>query len=147
MTAGLTVPVACWFLRLSLAAGFLSAVADRFGLWGCPGTAGVVWGDWSAFLEYVALLHWFAPAAVIPALGWAATIAEVLLAVWLIMGCQLRIGALLSGLLMMQFALMMTLAIGIKAPLDYSVFGAAAGAFLLAALNNPHVAGEDAARS
>jgi hypothetical protein len=27
-------------LRVALAAGFLSAVADRFGLWGLPGTPG-----------------------------------------------------------------------------------------------------------
>ena len=32
-------------LRVALAAGFLSAVADRFGLWGMPGTPGVAWGD------------------------------------------------------------------------------------------------------
>ena len=32
--------VAAIFLRFALAAGFLSAVADRFGLWGPPGTPG-----------------------------------------------------------------------------------------------------------
>jgi|GEM_PF-4494908 len=30
-----------WFLRFSLAAGLLSAVADRLGLWGPPGTPNV----------------------------------------------------------------------------------------------------------
>lgn len=30
--------IATLFARLALAAGFLSAVADRFGYWGKPGT-------------------------------------------------------------------------------------------------------------
>ena len=28
-----------WYLRLGLGAAFLSAVADRFGLWGPPGSS------------------------------------------------------------------------------------------------------------
>ena len=43
-------------------------------------------------------------------------------------GTRLR----LSGLTLLVFALTMTLALGIKAPLDFSVFSASAGAFLLA---------------
>jgi hypothetical protein len=35
--------------RAALAAGFLSAVADRFGLWGARGTGDVGWGDASVF--------------------------------------------------------------------------------------------------
>ena len=37
--------VASWAVRVALAATFLSAVADRFGLWGPPGTPGVAWGS------------------------------------------------------------------------------------------------------
>jgi hypothetical protein len=37
--------IATWMVRLPLAFSFLSAVADRFGLWGPFGTAGVAWGD------------------------------------------------------------------------------------------------------
>ena len=48
-------------LRVALAAGFLSAVADRFGLWGMPGTPGVAWGDWSHFLTYTGRLNGFFP--------------------------------------------------------------------------------------
>ncbi len=40
-----------WFLRIALAISFLSAVADRFGLWGSPGAANVAWGDWPTFVE------------------------------------------------------------------------------------------------
>ncbi len=124
-----------WFLRLTLAAGFLAAVADRFGLWGPPGASNVAWGDWQSFVEYVAILNWFAPEPVIPALAWAATLAELLVALGLLIGWQLRWVALAGGLLLLSFAVTMTMALGIKAPLDFSVFGVAAGAFLLAVIN------------
>jgi len=41
------------FARLALAAGFLSAVADRLDLWGRPGTGGVAWGEFGRFVQYV----------------------------------------------------------------------------------------------
>lgn len=123
-----------WFLRLALAASFLSAVADRFGLWGPPGASGVAWGAWPAFVEYVAVLNWFAPKSMIGALAWTATVAEVLIALGLLVGWQLRWFAVAAGLLLSSFALTMTCALGIKGPLDYSVFTAAAGAFLLATI-------------
>lgn len=122
-------------LRLSLAASFLSAVADRFGLWGPPGAPAVAWGSWEGFVEYVALLNGFAPQPLIPALAWAATVLETMLAVALLMGWKLRLAALASGILLFGFALAMAIAIGVKAPLDYSVFSAAGGAFLLAAVS------------
>lgn len=123
-----------WFLRLGLAAGFLSAVADRVGLWGPPGTPGVAWGEWGAFVDYVATLNWFAPSFLIPPLAWAATLAETLFAFGLLVGWKLRCFALASGLLLSSFALTMVIAEGVKSPLDSSVFAAAGGAFLLAAI-------------
>ncbi len=134
MTKARIMGAAQWFLRLTLAAGFLAAVADRFGLWGPPGASNVAWGDWQSFVEYVAILNWFAPAPLIPALAWAATLAETLFALGLLVGWRLRWFALASGLLLLSFALTMTIALGVKAPLDFSVFAAAAGAFLLAAI-------------
>ncbi len=122
------------FLRLGLAAGFLSAVADRLGLWGPPGARNVAWGDWSTFVDYVATLNWFAPTPLIPALAWAATVAETLFAIGLIVGWKLQWSAFASGLLLSTFAVTMTIALGIKVPLDFSVFAAAGGAFLLAAI-------------
>lgn len=140
-TVGVSRPrvllVAQWFIRLALAAGFLSAVADRFGLWGSPGAPNVEWGDWTSFVNYVAQLNWFVPRAVVPALAWAATAAEVLVAVGLLIGWRLPWVALAAGLLLLSFALTMAMATGIKSPLDASVFAAAAGAFLLAALTAP----------
>jgi uncharacterized membrane protein YphA (DoxX/SURF4 family) len=133
MTVASTLGSSRLFLRLSIAGGFLSAVADRFGVWGAPGTPNVAWGAWVPFVEYAANLNWFAPAPIVSFLAWAATFAETVLAVGLIVGWQLRWFALGSGLLLLSFALTMALALGIKAPLNYSVFAASAGAFFLAA--------------
>ena len=120
-------------LRLALAAAFLSAVADRFGLWGAYGEPGVSWGDFQRFTAYTGTLNWFAPAGLIPALAWAATIAEVALGLGLILGLYTRASALLSGVLLLLFAAAMALALGVKAPLNYSVLSAAAGSLLLSA--------------
>ena len=46
--------LAVWLLRVALAFSFLSAVADRFGLWGPFGVAGVGWGDFERFTAYTA---------------------------------------------------------------------------------------------
>jgi len=120
-------------LRVALAAGFLSAVADRFGLWGKAGTPGVAWGDWPHFVAYTGKLNWFVPAALIPAVGAIATFAETILAFLLLSGRWPGYTAVATGVMLMLFALAMTFASGIKAPLDYSVYTAAAAAFFLAA--------------
>ena len=132
--ASMLVNTAIGCLRVALAVGFLSAVADRFGVWGPPGAANVAWGDWEHFVEYVALLNWFVPQSAIPTLAWAATIAEFVVAVGLLTGWQLRWIALAGGVLLSSFAITMVMALGVKAPLDYSVFGVAASAFLIAAM-------------
>jgi uncharacterized membrane protein YphA (DoxX/SURF4 family) len=125
------VRVGSWLLRIALAMAFLSAVADRFGLWGPPGSPGVGWGDLTGFNAYVAKLNWFVPAGLIPVVGWASTAAETGLALALLIGWKLHWVSLASALLLLSFAATMTVALGPKAPLDYSVFTAAAAAFLL----------------
>lgn len=124
-----------WFLRIALSVGFLSAVADRFGLWGPPGAPGVAWGAWEPFVDYVALLNGFMPAAMAPTLAWLATVLEIIVGVGLVVGWRLRWFSIAAGMLLLSFGVTMTLATGIKGPLDYSVFGVAAGAFLLAAIS------------
>src|SRR6188472_3835126 len=42
------------FARFALGASFLSAVADRFGLWGPYGAKNVSWGGFAHFVEYTA---------------------------------------------------------------------------------------------
>jgi uncharacterized membrane protein YphA (DoxX/SURF4 family) len=120
------------FLRLALGSSFLSAVADRFGLWGIYGQPNVAWGSYARFVNYTAQLNWFLPAAMIPVLATIATAAETLFGLLLVLGWETRITALLSGVLLITFALTMTLALGVKAPLDFSVFSASGGALLLA---------------
>lgn len=121
-------------VRIALAAAFLSAVADRFGLWGPPGSQGVSWGNVANYESFVAALNWFAPQSLIPALGWGATIAEIVIAIGLICGWKLRWFALAAGLLLTVFASTMLSAFGPKLPLDYSVFSAAGAAFLLSSV-------------
>jgi uncharacterized membrane protein YphA (DoxX/SURF4 family) len=120
------------FLRFALGLSFLSAVADRFGWWGASGQPNVAWGDFARFVEYTGRLNWFPPHAMIPALAVIATCAEIVLGLLLLAGWRTRIAALCSALLLMAFGLTMTLALGIKAPLNFSVFSAAGGSLLLA---------------
>ena len=120
------------FARLALAFGFLSAVADRFGLW-TPllGSGSVVWGNMDSFTAYTGVLLPWLPKFLLPLFAWAATVAEIVLGVLLIIGFQKRWVALFSGILLLTFALSMLTSLNIKAPFDYSVFAAAACAFLL----------------
>jgi uncharacterized membrane protein YphA (DoxX/SURF4 family) len=120
------------FLRCALGLGFLSAVADRFGLWGAFGQPNVEWGNFSRFLEYTHTLNWYLPAGMIPALGFIATGAEILCGLLLLVGWHTRAAALLSGLLLLSFGVAMTLALGVKAPLNFAVFSGVGGALLLA---------------
>lgn len=120
------------FARVALALGFLSAVADRFGLW-TPllGSENVVWGNMASFTAYTGVLLPWVPNGLLPVFAWAATVAEIVLGVSLLVGFQKRLTALLSGILLLVFAFSMIFFVSIKAPFDYSVFAAAACAFLL----------------
>ncbi len=121
--------VADWGLRLSLAAAFLSAVADRFGLTGPPGGPNVAWGAWQPFVDYTAQLLFFLPTSLVPAAAAVATGAEVVLGLWLLVNWKVHLAALFSALLLLSFALTMTVSLGIKAPLNYSVFTCCAAAW------------------
>jgi len=119
-------------LRIGLGVGFLSAVADRLGLWGAFGQPNVEWGNFSRFLEYTHTLNWYLPAGMIPTLGVIATGAEILFGLLLLVGWHTRAAALLSGLLLLTFGVAMTLALGVKAPLNFAVLTGVGGALLLA---------------
>ncbi|MGC2633701.1 MAG: hypothetical protein WA215_05745 [Candidatus Cybelea sp.] len=119
-------------LRVALAATFLYSVADRFGWVGPPGAANVSWGTFSRFTSYVGVLNWFLPHSVITMLAWIDTSLETVLALMLLAGIGLRAVSFVSGLLLLAFATTMSVANGIGAPLQYSVFTASAAAFLLA---------------
>ncbi len=124
------------FLRVSIAFGFLSAVGDRFGFWPKENSA---WGNWASFLEYTKVLTPWAPDNFVNVLGSIATLAEVILALFLLIGFKTSLVAKLSGYLLLIFGLAMTCTIGIKAPLDYSVFSAAAAAFGLSLIKEQYL--------
>ncbi|MCD9577297.1 DoxX family membrane protein [Flavobacterium soyae] len=128
----ITILEAGLILRIVLAITMLSAVADRFGLWGAPGSNGVAWGNWENFVVYTQTLNSFANKATAEILGSIATFFEILLSLLLIFGFKTRIAALGTALLLFLFAFSMAVSVSVKAPLDYSVWTSAAAALLLA---------------
>ncbi|HUM13435.1 MAG TPA: DoxX family membrane protein [Myxococcaceae bacterium] len=114
--------------RLALGAAFLSGIASRFGLWG----KGVGYGSFAAFEQYTAEVNAFMPRATIPFLAWSATVAELGLGIALVLGVWPRAVSAASAALLAVFGLAMAVSLGIKSPLDYSVFSASAAALLLA---------------
>ena len=125
--------LALLYARIALGIGFLSGVADRFGLWR---GRNVGYGNFDGFLGYPAKVNSFMPASSIPVLGWSATVAELVLGVLLLCGLWLRWTALASAVLLVLFGTAMAISFGAKSPLDYSVFSASAAAILLA-VNDP----------
>lgn len=115
------------YARVALGAAFLSAVADRFGLWDKYGA----WGNFTNFEQYTAQVNSFMPGPTIPFLAWAATVAELSLGMALILGVWRRWVALGAACLLFLFGTAMAISFGIKSPLDYSVYSASAGALLL----------------
>jgi len=120
------------FLRFSLSASYLSAVADRFGLWGAPGTEGVFWGDFQSFNAYTQTLNPFLPEATILPLSWLVTILEIVLGVFLVFNIKPKATGIVSAGLLSLFAIAMMTTLGFKAPLDYSVFTACAASLVIA---------------
>lgn len=131
-----------WSLRVSLAAAFLSAVADRFGLVGPAGSPNVAWGAWQPFVDYTGTLLFFLPKGLVPVAAVAATAAEIIFALCLLIGWQTKLAAYGSAWLLLSFALTMTVALGVKAPLNYSVFTAAAAALALGAMKSRAATGQ-----
>jgi uncharacterized membrane protein YphA (DoxX/SURF4 family) len=74
------------------------------------------------------------PADLQPVAAVLATAGELIFAIALITGFRLREAAIGSGVLLTVFGISMALALGIKSPLDYSAFTAAAAAFSLAGI-------------
>lgn len=124
------------YLRWSLGLTFLSACADRFGLWGPHGSRYAAWGDWPHFVAYAATLNWFLPGWLQSPVAWIATLAELSFGIALILGVYLREAAYGSAVLLALFALTMTFSLGIKAPLNYSVFVDVGAAWLLGSVVN-----------
>ncbi|OXB25042.1 DoxX family protein [Flavobacterium tructae] len=127
-------------LRIVLGITMLSAVADRFGLWGAPGAPGVAWGNWDNFIIYTQTLNSFVSKSLAEVLGALATFFEILFGLFLIIGFKTRYIALGTAGLMLLFAFSMAVSVSIKAPFDYSVLTSAAAALLLSSLDKTYLA-------
>jgi hypothetical protein len=128
------------FVRFALGSAFLSALADRFGVYGPPGSKYVGFGDWLHFVKFVAVLNWFLPKGFIPTVAVLETVIELALGVALLLGIYQRQVALSSAALLMSFALTMSIALRINVALSYSVFSAAGAALLLGTATLPSAA-------
>ena len=115
--------------RIALGSSFLSGIADRFGLWPARYEG---YGNFAGFLRYTAKVNAFMPPWTIPYLGWAATVGEFTLGVALLVGCWLRWVSVASAVLLVLFGTSMAFSFGLKSPLDYSVYSAAAASTMLA---------------
>lgn len=123
------------FLRSAISVSFLSAVADRFGLWGQEHS---VWGTWENFLAYTRLINPWFPDAMIGMVGTVATGLEIVFSIFLLIGYRTETFAKLSGFLLLTFGLSMSLSTGIKGAFDYSVFSASAASFALGMMKNKY---------
>lgn len=130
----ISIPQAGLILRIVLGITMLSAVADRFGLWGVPGAPGVAWGNWENFIAYTHTLNPFVSTAFAGILGALATFFEITFGVSLIIGFKTKYAALGTAGLMLLFAISMAISVSVKAPFDYSVLTSSAAALLLSTI-------------
>jgi uncharacterized membrane protein YphA (DoxX/SURF4 family) len=128
-------------LRLALAAGFLSAVADRFGWWRPFGQGS--WGSMARFADYTHQLVPFASGWFLTVIVWAATVSEATLGVLLLSGRQPKLVGAATCLVLIMFGTAMAVSLGLESPLSYSVYSAASAAAAYAVLGTtspPHTA-------
>ena len=124
------------FLRLAISLSFLSAVADRFGMWSIEVSA---WGNWDNFVAYTKTISPWFPESIIPIIAIIATAAEIVFGLCLLVGFKTELIAKWSGFLLLLFALSMTFSTGIKGAFDYSVFTASAAAFALSFMKDKYL--------
>ncbi len=115
-------------LRFSFAAIFLSAVADRFGMWSMDVSA---WGNWESFVTYTYSLNPWFPKRIIPLVSGIVTFLEIALSLLLILNYKVKQTAFLSSILLFLFVFAMSLTIGVKSMLDYGVLPLAFSAMAL----------------
>jgi hypothetical protein len=127
------IRIVSFALRVSLAAAFLSALADRFGWWAPFGQG--AWGSMSAFADYTHQLVPFATGWLLTAVVWTATATESTLAVLLLTGWWPKVVGAAACFVLMVFGTAMAVSLGLEAPLSYSVYTAASAAAAYAVLD------------
>lgn len=129
-------------LRFSLAASFLSAVADRFGWWEPFGQGS--WGSMARFTDYAHQLVPLVSGWLLTVIVWAATVAEATLGALLIAGWRPKLVGVATCSLLIIFGTAMAVSLGMESPLSYNVFSAASAAAAYAILGTswpPHTPG------
>ncbi len=122
-------------LRCLMAADFLLAVGDRFGVLGQPGAPGVTWGDFPHFVHYTRSMTTFLPGDLAPTLAVLATIAEIALATALLLGVRLQLTALAAAILLGIYGTSMMISLPAAEQFHYNVFVLGAGMLTLATLD------------
>jgi uncharacterized membrane protein YphA (DoxX/SURF4 family) len=118
--------------RIALGLGFLLPVFDRLGFMGAPDSGKAAWGDWSHFVAYTHQLMPFASLYTAHLAGLAATIAECVLGVCLLVGFKVKWMGLGAAIITLTFAGFMIFSLGISAPFKYPVFVFTGAGLLLA---------------
>jgi len=126
-------------LRIFIGYAFLSAVLDRFGVYGAAGTPGVSWGNFRIFTVFTGMVNSFLPTGVIPTLAVVETFIEAVLGVAMLVGAGLRVAVWASTALLFLFATAMTVSLGLASQFAYAVFVFAAGCWVLATMDTTFV--------
>jgi uncharacterized membrane protein YphA (DoxX/SURF4 family) len=121
-------------IRIFFAYEFGSAVADRLGWLGPPGS-GVSWGDFAHFVAYTHTVNAFLPASFAFPLAVLATIAEGTFTITLLLGIRTRLACLGAAVLLFLFASAMTASGLAPGQFYYAVFLLAAGAWYMSAID------------
>jgi putative oxidoreductase len=120
-------------LRVALGIGFLTTVSDRLGFLPSA-TRNIEWGAWDKFIDYTTTLMPFLDRPTVNVMGGLATFCEATIGILLIIGFKTRYAAIASCVLTLIFALAMTAFLGVKAPINFAVFGTCTGSLLLSTI-------------
>jgi len=112
------------FARFALGASFLSAVADRFWLMGATWSKERILGRFRSFRGIHGRGDVSLPQFIDGVVCMGSYRRGDPLGILLIAGFKIRMASVLSGLLLLSFAMGMVTGLGIKTPFDYSVFSA-----------------------
>jgi uncharacterized membrane protein YphA (DoxX/SURF4 family) len=118
-------------LRIFIGVAFVSAIFDRLGLFGGPGTPGVSWGNFQNFISYTAQVNSFLPGRIIPLLAVVESFIEGGLGIAMLLGPAVRPASIASAALLFAFGIAMTVSLGVSSEFSFAVFVLAAGALMI----------------
>lgn len=124
-------------LRIWIAVDFAYSIADRFGLVGPYGSAGVSWGNWKNFVAYTHTLNGYLPEAAAPFLAWVATLYESVLVVTLALGIYSRLFLAAASLLTAVYVVTMSWTSGFVSQFEYAVLLICTASLFLATRESP----------